>query len=349
MINELAGKIDRPLRLMEVCGTHTVAVFRHGIRSILPEGISLLSGPGCPVCVTSAKDVDAAIALSKEPGVVLCTFGDMMRVPGSSQKSLYHARAEGADVSVVYSPADALKEAANAPQKKVVFFATGFETTAPLVSATVLDAEKKGVDNFFIYSVHKLVPPALEALVTSGEVRVDGLMLPGHVSTVIGSRAYNSLAERHGVPSVVTGFGAEDILEGILMLMGQIHKGTPGVEVQYSKVVKEEGNPRAVEVMMECFEPSDSHWRGIGTIEKSGLKLREQYKQRDTSVLIDMSSYQPTPDADIPKGCSCGEVLRGIKIPTDCPLFGKKCTPENPVGACMVSTEGSCAAYYRYR
>jgi hydrogenase expression/formation protein HypD len=348
-ISALAGKINRPLRLMEVCGTHTVAVFRHGIRPLLPEGISLLSGPGCPVCVTSARDVDSAIALSKEPDVVLCTFGDMMRVPGGSKGSLYHARAEGADVRVVCSPADALNEAVNAPDKKVVFFATGFETTAPLVSATVLDEAKKGVDNFFIYSVHKLVPPALEALVTSGEVRVDGLMLPGHVSTVIGSRAYNSLSERHKVPSVVTGFGAEDILEGILMLMGQIHKGKPRVEVQYSSVVKEEGNPRAVEVMMECFEPCDSHWRGIGTIEQSGLRLRERFKHRDASALLDTIPEQQSPDTDVPKWCSCGEVLRGIKVPTDCPLFGKGCTPDNPVGACMVSTEGSCAAYYRYR
>ena len=346
-IGALAEKTGRPLRLMEVCGTHTVAVFRHGIRDLLPEGISLLSGPGCPVCVTSSGDVDTAIALSKEPGVVLCTFGDMMRVPGR-HGSLYHAKAEGADVSVVYSPTDALKEAVDNPDKRVVFFATGFETTAPLVSATVLEAEKQGVENFYIYSVHKLVPPALSALVSSGEVRVDGLMLPGHVSTVIGSRPYGFLAERHGVPSVVTGFGAGDILEGILMLMGQIHKGKPRVEVQYSSVVKEEGNPRAVEVMMECFEPCEAHWRGIGDIEASGLRLKDKYGHRDARAVFDLPVAGGR-EPDLPKGCSCGEVLRGIKIPTDCPLFGKKCTPENPVGACMVSTEGSCAAYYRYK
>lgn len=342
-ISQLAKKIGRPLKLMEVCGTHTVAIFRHGIRSLLPQNITLLSGPGCPVCVTSIKDVDTSVALARETGVVLVTFGDMMRVPGG-RLSLYDARAEGADVRIVYSPLDALKTAQGEPDKKVVFFATGFETTSPVVAATIKSAVGQGINNFFVYPVHKLVPPALRALLEAPEVNVDGFILPGHVSTIIGTRPYEFLASDYGVPSVVTGFGAEDILEGILMLLGQIESGRPEVGNQYKSVVRTEGNPKAVEAIDHVFEVADAHWRGIGTIAQSGLELGKQYKRLDIRESINIT----VPDHPEPKACSCGEVLRGLKLPTDCALFGKACTPEKPVGACMVSTEGSCAAYYKY-
>jgi hydrogenase expression/formation protein HypD len=342
-IGLLAGDIGRPLRLMEVCGTHTVAVFRHGIRSLLPEGISLLSGPGCPVCVTPVKDVDRAMAIADTPGVTLLTFGDMMRVPGGSG-SLYEAKARGADVRVVYSPLDALKAAADLRDRKVVFFGAGFETTTPLVAATLSEAERQGIGNFYLYSVHKLVPPALRALLDSPEVRVDGLILPGHVSAIIGSRPYVFIPRDYGVPAVITGFGAADILEGILMLLRQVQSARPEVGIQYRSVVREGGNPRALAMIEEYFTPADSHWRGIGTIPGSGLVLKDAYGSRDYREVCD----PVVPEATEPRGCSCGEVLRGIKVPSDCPLFARRCTPQRPVGACMVSTEGSCAAYYRY-
>jgi hydrogenase expression/formation protein HypD len=342
-IQALADSIGRPLRLMEVCGTHTVAVFRHGIRSLLPGSIQLLSGPGCPVCVTSVKDVDRAVAISKAPGMVLATFGDMMRVPGG-KGSLSDAKAEGASVRVVYSPLDALGMASKEGDMKVCFFAAGFETTIPLVAATLLEADRTGVGNFYIYSVHKVVPPALRALLEAPEVSVDGFILPGHVSTIIGSRPYEFLGKEYGVPSVITGFGAEDILEGILMLLEQVSSGRPEVRIQYRTVVRQEGNPRAMALIEEYFEPCASHWRGIGSIDGSGLRLRQKYSKRDVGGVCDLE----VPDYPEPRGCSCGEVLRGVKAPTDCPLFGRRCTPASPVGACMVSTEGSCAAYYRY-
>ncbi len=342
-IAALSRKAGRPLKLMEVCGTHTVAIFRHGIRSLLPERITLFSGPGCPVCVTSVKDVDSAMAIAGTPGVVLATFGDMMRVPGG-KTSLYGARAEGADVRIVYSPLDALEIAVKEKDKRVVFFATGFETTSPLVAATIRSAVERGVENFFVYPAHKLVPPALRALLDAPEVRVDGFILPGHVSTIIGVRAYDFLSEEYGVPSVITGFGAEDILEGILMLLRQIDSGKPAVENQYRSVVREEGNPTAVAAIGEVFRPADAYWRGIGPIPESGLELNDGYRGRDIRTVIGLD----VPERPEPRACSCGEVLRGLKLPTDCPLFGKACTPEKPVGACMVSTEGSCAAYFKY-
>ena len=342
-IVKLTGQIKGPVRLMEVCGTHTVAIFRHGIRNLLPEGIKLLSGPGCPVCVTSIRDVDTAIAISRSEGVVLATFGDMMRVPGC-KKALADAKAEGGDIRIVYSPLDALKIAEKDKDKKVVFFATGFETTSPSVAGTILEAERSGVSNFYIYSVHKTVPPALKALLDSGDVKVDGFILPGHVSTVIGSRPYDFIAADYKKPSVITGFDADDILSGIMMLLEQISSESSEVEIQYSRVVKREGNPRAVSVLAECFEPEDAEWRGIGTIPGSGLKLRGKYRHRDIRSCLDLD----VPEGNEPAACSCGDVLKGIKMPSDCLLFGKRCTPEKPVGACMVSSEGSCAAYYKY-
>lgn len=342
-IKELQSAINRPVRLMEVCGTHTVAIFRHGIRDVLPDGIKLLSGPGCPVCVTSIKAVDTVIAISRAKDVVITTFGDMMRVPGGS-KSLSSARSGGSDIRIVYSPLDALKIAQDNRNKKVVFFATGFETTSPLVAGTISEAENSGTDNFYIYSVHKTVPPALKALLDSGDVLVDGFILPGHVSAIIGKNPYNFIASDYHKPSVITGFDANDILTGIMMILDQILNGKALVENQYAKVVKDEGNPRAVSIMNEYFGPADAEWRGIGILPGSGLELREQFHHRDIISVLDPE----VPEGKEPKACSCGDVLRGIKIPSDCGLFGKACTPENPVGACMVSSEGSCSAYYKY-
>jgi hydrogenase expression/formation protein HypD len=337
-------KLKRPINLMEVCGTHTVALFRHGIRAVLPEGISLLSGPGCPVCVTGIDDVEAAMALSKLPGVVLTTFGDMMRVPGGKE-NLFDAKADGADIRIVYSPLDALTLAKENPELKIIFFATGFETTSPLVAATVMQALEEGVENFFIHTVHKLVPPALEALIGSGEVKIDGLIMPGHACTITGTYPFDFIAEKYKIPAVVTGFSAVDILEGILMIMNQIVEGKPSVDIQYKKMVRPEGNPKAQEVLQKVFEPTDAYWRGIGSIPKSGYALREPYAKFEALKAlgpIDIPEYSE------PKGCACGEVLKGLKLPPDCKLFGKACLPEKPVGACMVSAEGSCAAYYKY-
>jgi hydrogenase expression/formation protein HypD len=342
-IKELKSAINGPIRMMEVCGTHTVAIFRHGIRDLLPEDIQLLSGPGCPVCVTSIRDVDTVIAISRANDVVITTFGDMMRVPGDC-KSLFHAKSEGSDIRIVYSPLDALKMAKDNGGKKVVFFATGFETTSPLVAGTISVAEKSGIDNFYIYSVHKTVPPALKTLLDSGEVLVDGFILPGHVSTIIGKAPYDFIASDYQKPAVITGFDASDILLGIMMILEQIVNGKALVENQYTKVVKDEGNVRAVSVMNEYFKPADAEWRGIGILPGSGLELRGEFHHRDIR-----SVFNPdVPEGHEPRACSCGDVLKGIKMPTDCSLFGTACTPEKPVGACMVSSEGSCSAYYRY-
>ncbi len=335
--------IDRPLKLMEVCGTHTVEIFRHGIRNVIPKTITLLSGPGCPVCVTSIHDVDMAIAIAKRPEVVLVTFGDMMRVPGGKE-SLLEARSEGADVRVMYSPLDALKLAQAEKGKQVVFFATGFETTSPLIAATVFEAARLGVQNFSIFSSHKLVPPALKALLDSPDVKVDGFILPGHVSAIIGKKPYEFVAAQYRIPSVITGFEANEIVEGILMIVRQIARKRAEIEIQYRTIVKEEGNPKAVALLKEVFEPTDAYWRGIGVLPGSGLKLRKDYAAFDAVIRFDPAvSNEPEPEL-----CSCGDILRGVKIPTECPLFGTGCTPDSPVGPCMVSTEGSCAAYYKY-
>ena len=345
-LKNLLKQIGKQVRLMEVCGTHTVAIFRQGVRELLPDGLSLISGPGCPVCVTAVEDIEKAMEISRKENVIFTTFGDMMRVPGI-KKNLSETKAEGADIRVLYSPIDALKIASENKDKKIVFFATGFETTSPSVAATLFEAEKRGISNFYIYSVHKLVPPALDALLGSGEVKIDGFILPGHVSTIIGSKPYNFITEKYLKPSVITGFEAGDILQGINMLLEQIASNRAEVEIQYKKVVREEGNPKAVALINEYFEPCDAYWRGIGTIPLSGLKLREKYKHRDINSVIKIETLFISGPQE-PKGCSCGEILKGIKTPDECPLFAGVCTPENPVGACMVSTEGSCAAYYKY-
>jgi hydrogenase expression/formation protein HypD len=342
-ITDLTAKIGRPLKLMEVCGTHTVEIFRQGIRSVLPKNITLLSGPGCPVCVTSIHDVDAAISIAKRPDTVLVTFGDMMRVPGGKQ-SLMEARSEGADVRVLYSPMDALKLAKQEPGRQIVFFATGFETTSPLIAGTVFAAARDCVKNFSILSSHKTVPLAVKALLDSGEVKVDGFIMPGHVSTMIGLAPYGFIAADYHIPSVVTGFEAQEIVLGVLMIVRQISAGITKVENAYPNVVRPEGNPRAMQLLYDVFEPADAYWRGIGNLPGTGLKLREKYRDFDAE-----SRFRPeTTGIAEPELCSCGEILRGVKVPTECPLFGTGCTPDDPVGPCMVSAEGSCAAYYKY-
>ncbi|HYA88158.1 MAG TPA: hydrogenase formation protein HypD [Nitrospirota bacterium] len=342
-LHKLTAEINKPIKLMEVCGTHTVEIFRHGVRDVIPKNITLLSGPGCPVCVTSVHDVDASISIAKNPDVIMTTFGDMMRVPGGTQ-SLLEARSEGADVRVLYSPIDALTLAQKEKDKTVVFFATGFETTSPLIAGTLAHAELAGTKNFTIYAAHKLVPPALKALLDSPDVQVDGFILPGHVSTIIGTKPYEFVASQYKVPSVVTGFEAQEVIEGILMIVRQIAQKRAAVEIQYTKVVREEGNPRAVALLEKYFEPADAFWRGIGAIPGSGLKLRDKYAAFDANIKF----RPPVSSAKEPELCSCGDILRGVKIPTECPLFGAACTPETPVGPCMVSTEGSCAAYFKY-
>ena len=340
--------IDREVNLMEVCGTHTMAIAKSGIRSVLPPNVHLISGPGCPVCVTPNAQIDAIIALAKMPGVKLATFGDMVRVPGSST-SLQRLRALGADMEVVYSPLDALEAARANPGTEVVFAGVGFETTIPSVAATVKRARKAGVRNFSVYCAHKNVPHVLEALVNDPEVTIDAFILPGHVSTIIGSAPYGFLARDHGIPGVVTGFEALDILQGIAMLLGQLREGRAEIEIAYTRGVRPEGNLTAMALVDEVFEECDAPWRGLGTIPLSGYRFRGEYAAFDAATrFADELAVTVEPTVE-PAGCRCADVLRGVIAPSGCALFGRACTPDNPVGPCMVSSEGSCAAYHRYR
>lgn len=339
----LACKTKSPIRIMEVCGTHTVAIFRAGIRALLPPGITLLSGPGCPVCVTATKDIDRAIAIANSTGTALVTFGDMLKVPGS-QGSLLDARAAGGEVRVIYSPLDAISLAAKHPSLSVVLFGVGFETTAPTVAAAVLEAEKRGIPNFSLLSVHKLVPPAMSALIETKDVTIDGFLCPGHVSAVIGTTPYLPIANSHGIPCVISGFEPSDILQSIGMLLTQISANSAVVENQYSRVVRLNGNPTALAVMSSVLEVCDSDWRGLGRLPQSGLRLRDKYAHRDASLLFDL----PVAEAADPPGCRCGDVLCARIVPSQCELFAKVCTPDNPVGPCMVSSEGTCSAWYLY-
>ncbi|MDO8670955.1 MAG: hydrogenase formation protein HypD [Dehalococcoidia bacterium] len=331
------------LRFMEVCGTHTVSVFRSGIRSALPEQIKLLSGPGCPVCVTAQRDIDKSIELAARPNTVLVTYGDMIKVPGT-RANLQVERAKGADIRVVYSPADALGICEANPDKNVVFFGIGFETTTPPIALVVKEALRRNLVNFFLLSVHKVMPPPLEALLQEGVVAIDGLLLPGHVSTIIGARPYDFIAEKYCVPAVISGFEPLDILQSIHMLVDQIHESRAGIEIQYSRVVKPEGNRLAQKAVVEVFEACDANWRGLGVIPLSGLKLRAKYDRFDAEQAFDLDvGYSRDP-----AGCSCGEILRGAISPLECKLFANGCTPDHPIGPCMVSSEGTCAAYYLY-
>ena len=343
LTRRLADISRKTIRIMEVCGTHTMAIFRHGIRDLLPPTIALLSGPGCPVCVTDQSDINAFIELSRIKDVIITTFGDLMRVPGS-QTSLQKEVAEGADVRVVYSPLDAVQIAIKNPQKTVVFLGVGFETTAPTIAAALLSAQAAKLDNFCVYSAHKTVPPALVALMTHPEVRIDGFLLPGHVSVIIGRQAYQPFFDQYRLPCVVAGFEPADMLQGILQIVQQIENKAPELENAYVRAVSEAGNAKAQAVMARVFETSDARWRGIGLIPGSGLAIRQGMAEFDAACRFDLDVVvQPEP-----KGCACGEILTGIKTPLQCALFRKKCTPMNPVGPCMVSSEGTCAAYYRY-
>jgi len=343
LIEKIKTTSKRNIRLMEVCGTHTVSIFRSGIRSVLPDTISLLSGPGCPVCVTDQKEIDAFIELSRIDGVIVTTFGDLMRVPGTIS-SLQQERAEGRDIRMVYSTFDALEVARNNPDKKVVFLGVGFETTAPTVAASILQAAGSKVENYSVISAHKLVPPALEALMGLEDVNLDGFILPGHVSVIIGLDAYRPFFEKYHTPCVVAGFEPADILLAVSMLSEMIETGKPGLANAYPRAVTEAGNPKARQILRHIFEPDDSCWRAIGMIPRSGLKIRDEFAVHDALKEFDIR----VPDPKIPAGCDCGEILIGKKSPPQCKLFRKVCTPMDPVGPCMVSTEGTCAAYYKY-
>jgi hydrogenase expression/formation protein HypD len=343
LVELIAEAADRPMKLMEVCGTHTVAIARFGLREVMPDNITLVSGPGCPVCVTANRDIDLAIEIGRQPGVVLATFGDMMKVPGS-HSSLAREKADGREVRIVYSPLDAVRMAFDEPDRQVVFLGVGFETTAPAIAATIKHAATQGLGNFTVLSVHKTVPRALEALVNDPEVAIEGFILPGHVSTIIGPEPYRFLASKYHVPGVATGFEPIDVLQGIWMLAKQLKEGRAEIEVAYRRGVNDLGNTTAQALIEEVFEPEDAEWRGIGVIPGTGLGIRAAFSAFDAAKRFDVEVPEPR---EIP-GCQCGDVLRGVVLPFQCRLFGKGCTPEHPIGPCMVSSEGSCAAYYRY-
>jgi hydrogenase expression/formation protein HypD len=333
---------DKPLRFMEVCGGHTTAIRRFGIPSLLPETISLLSGPGCPVCVSGQGFIDQAIYLSEQPHTLVCTFGDLIRVRGSST-SLEKARAEGKKVRMVFSSLEAVELAKRNPEKKIVFLGIGFETTAPGTAAAIIKARQEGLKNFSVLSAHKLMPPAMEGIISEG-IPIDGYICPGHVSAITGTKMYNPIVEQFGIGCVVSGFEPLDLLQSILMLTRQALNGTPKVEIQYSRAVQPGGNPQAQKIMYDVFEPADEWWRGLGVLKKSGLKPKPAYREFDTRKVFDLPDFKNKE----PKGCICGEILKGLKKPIQCKLFANTCTPDNPVGACMVSSEGACQTWYTY-
>jgi len=342
-IRMLVSGCGRTMNFMEVCGTHTMAIYRFGLRSLLPPEIRLISGPGCPVCVTPNDYLDRAIAICRLPEVITVTFGDMMRVPGSTA-SLLEERAQGADIRIVYSPLDAVAIAAKNLSKTVVFLGVGFETTAPTIAGSILTAQRDGLTNYFVLAANKTIPIAMQVLAADPEIAIDGYICPAHVSAIIGADAYKPLAEKFHTPCVITGFEPADMLQGILMLAGQLLSGENRVEIQYSRVVRPEGNLKAQAMLAEMFLPCDVSWRGIGVIPGSGLRIRDEYSRFDAEKMIQVE-VEPTKEHP---GCSCGEILKGKMQPNECALFGNICTPESPVGACMVSSEGSCAAAYRY-
>jgi hydrogenase expression/formation protein HypD len=343
LVHSIKQHASQKARFMEFCGGHTVSIMKFGLRQLLPPTLTLTSGPGCPVCVTDNADLDKAIALASLPDVTVASFGDMVRVPGS-RSSLQEAKAAGADVRVVYSTLDALSLARENPGKAVIFLGIGFETTAPTVAASVLQAEREGLKNYYVLSLNKLCPPVIRSLLDSGEVNLQGLICPGHVSAVIGSRPWEFIARDYGIPCVVSGFEPLDILQCIDMLTKQMANGEAKVEIAYRRGVSQAGNQTAIGIMEKVFEPAPARWRGFGEVPGSGLKLRSEFARFDAELNFD---FDPGPTAT-PEGCLCGEVLRGVKSPRDCSLFRHVCTPTKPVGPCMVSAEGTCAAYYHY-
>lgn len=342
ILKEINAISKKKVNLMEVCGTHTVVIFRNGIKKILPKNINLISGPGCPVCVTPVSYLDEIIALSRENDFIITTFGDMIKVPGSTS-SLEREKANGADIRIVYSTLDALNIARNNPLKKVVFMGIGFETTSPTIASAILKAKEEKINNFSVLSVAKIMPPAMKSLLDVEEVNIDGFICPGHVSAIIGSDPYNFIASQYKVSCVICGFEPLDILQSIYMLIKQIEEGKAKVEIQYKRVVKPEGNKIALKKLKKVFSIVNSNWRGIGNIPQSGLEIRNEYSRfnaRKFKITVEETKEFA--------GCRCGEVLRGMITPIECPLFKKVCTPEDPKGACMVSSEGTCAAYYKY-
>ncbi len=342
LLKQIWETTKSPIRLMEVCGGHTVAIRKFGIPALLPPTIQLLSGPGCPVCVTGKSFIDKAIKLANETETIVTTYGDLMRVPGSNS-TLEKERANGADIRMVYSPLDSIEIANQNFSKKIIFLGIGFETTSPASAVTVIQAEKDSLRNFFLLSAHKIMPPAMEMLIDD-KVQIDGYICPGHVSTITGSEIYTGIVEKFGLGCVITGFEPVDLLQGILMLVKQFEYKNPKVEIQYKRAVKKEGNRKALQLLDEVFETRDDWWRGLGVVPQSGFKLKKVFEKFDAELHFDLNLPEPKEE----KGCICGEILKGLKLPTDCKLFKNVCNPENPVGACMVSSEGSCQAYFRY-
>jgi hydrogenase expression/formation protein HypD len=339
----IARTVTQPWAIMEVCGGQTHSIVRYGIDRILPPEIELLHGPGCPVCVTPLEMLDRAYAIASRPGVIFCSFGDMLRVP-ASRGDLLSLKSQGADVRVVYSPLDAVALAAQNPGREVVFFAIGFETTAPANAMAVWQAKKRGLKNFSALVSHVTVPPAITAILRSPGNRVRAFLGPGHVCTIMGCHEYEPLVRQHGVPIVITGFEPVDLLEGVLMAVRQLEAGRAALENQYARVVKPSGNDTSQKLIQQVFETCDRKWRGIGVIPLSGYKLREDFAEHDAEKRFDLEGIQ----TDEPAECISGQILRGLKKPRDCPAFGTRCTPQSPLGATMVSSEGACAAYYHY-
>ncbi|MBP7792406.1 MAG: hydrogenase formation protein HypD [Candidatus Goldbacteria bacterium] len=342
-IQKDSKKLKAGINLMEICGTHTMAISRYGIRSLLPEKIRLISGPGCPVCVTPVSEIDRAIELSSIKDVIMTTFGDMIKVPGT-RSSLMREKAGGSDVRIVYSPLDALDVARKNKDRKIIFIGVGFETTAPLIASVVKQAKQEKMTNFFVLPCFKTIIPPMVTLLEDRDLNLNGFICPGHVSAITGAKIYEPIVKKYKIPCVIMGFEPLDILNGISMMVRQIINGNPKVEIQYKRAVTFEGNTKAQELLKEVFIKTDSRWRGLGMIPESGLTFSDDYAEFDATkkFKIDVSYSRE------PSGCKCGDVLKGKVTPFDCPLFGKKCTPANPAGACMVSSEGTCAAYYKY-
>ena len=343
MIRYLNNISTKPARYMEVCGGHTMSIMKYGIPSLLPEQIELISGPGCPVCVTGRQYIDHAVALARLENTIIATYGDLIRVPGSTS-SLNEEKADGADIRMVYSTLEALEMAKTNPGKKIIFLGIGFETTIPSTAVAILEAEKNNIDNFYVLSSHKLMPPAMNALIDEG-IKINGYIAPGHVTTITGTEMYEPISRNYKIPVVVSGFEPLDILQAIAMLTHQHENGFGKVEIQYKRAVSKEGNPKALKIMNSVFEPRDDWWRGLGILEKSGMALRKEYASFDAEKTFNVNIEETIE----PKGCICGQILKGLKKPDQCALFAKECNPTFPVGACMVSNEGSCHAYYKYK
>lgn len=342
-LEEIKNSVTQPWSIMEVCGGQTHSLVKNGIIEMLPKEVTMIHGPGCPVCVTPLRLIDKAVHLALQENVILCSFGDMLRVPGS-KKSLLEAKAEGGDVRILYSPLEAVKIAEDNPDKEVVFFAVGFETTAPANALSVVHAHRKNLKNYSILASHVLVPPAMKAVINDEESKIDGFLAAGHVCTIMGNAEYHPLSDEYKVPIVVTGFEPLDVLQGILMVIRQLEQHKAQVENQYSRIVKEEGNPNAQNMIFEVFEIQNQTWRGIGEIPESGYGIKEKYAQFDAikKFNIDIEEAPENPE------CISGQIMKGIKKPFECAQFGKKCKPTNPLGAPMVSSEGACAAYYHF-